>query len=282
MPDPNLLDAFRADTALPPDAVRSEARSRLLAELQRPSTPRRRGHRARRMLVIGTALAAAAVVIAQPWQTRAGGGDVARAAAALALKPGTIIHVRAVGHKIYSPFSETWFVAGGGPWRDRHGGQNLEGPCTVEIGYDPRTGIFSTWDRSAGTIDVRRLPAGSSERYLPPDPIALVRRWVASGQLHTAGRTRIDGRDVVRLEPAAHGTVWLQTTGGKLLGYSRYFVDASTFAPVRWQVNATQWYDYTIYERLPATPATLALTSVRAQHPNAAEHAGGNGDCGSG
>jgi hypothetical protein len=283
MSEPNLLETFRADAAPVRDRVLMGARARLVAEMGRPSPPRRRDRRAlRRALVLGTAVAAAALVIAQPWQTRAGGDDVARAAAALAPKPGTIIHVRSVGHRIYSPFSETWFVTGGGAWRNRHGGENANGPCTVETGFDPRTGIFSTWDASTQTIDVRSVPASTRGRDSPSDPTAQVRRFVAHGELHAAGHARIDGRDVIRLEPAAHGTVWMQATDGKLLGYSRYFVDARTFAPVRWQISSTQWYDFTIYERLPEDQATLALTRVRAQHPSAPVHAGGHGDCGSG
>jgi hypothetical protein len=46
-------------------------------------------------------------------------------------------------------------------------------------------------------------------------------------------------------------------------------VDARTYAPVRWQLDRTRWYDFTTYQQLPVTPANVALTNVQAQHPNA-------------
>jgi hypothetical protein len=83
---------------------------------------------------------------------------------------------------------------------------------------------------------------------------------------------RIDGRDVIRLVPK-HGKTFRGTMA--------YDVDARTHAPVRYEVNERQWYDITVYERLPASAANLALASVRASHAGTPVVSGSSsGGCG--
>jgi hypothetical protein len=276
MPDIDLIAAFRADAAPPSDEVRAQARGQLLGAIAETPTRRLAPLRlpSRGWLALAAALGAVAIVmIAAPWQT-AGRDDIARAAAMVALKPGTVLHVRADGHKIYTPFSEQW-IAPDGSWRDEHGGSSAAGPCTVEGGFNAATHVLSVYDAPTRTVYSRHLGEAMARLSAYPDQIAQVRAWLAAGQLHGDGEARIDGRRVTRLVP---------THGQRLRGVKAYYVDARTSAPVRWQLNAAQWYDFTVYERLPATAANLALTSIRAQHPEAALRRGWGrrGGCGSG
>lgn len=273
MRDTELLDSFRADAAAASDATRANARARLLDAIEHETAARRPRTRRppRRLLALAAALCMAVVlVIAEPWQ--ATGRNVARAASAMvAVKPGTILHIRADGHNIYTPFSEQW-IAADGSWREQHGGSNASGACTVEDGYDATSRVMSNYDPRTNSTYHRKISLALGQLAAP---ISHLRGWLTSGQLHAAGTTRIDGRTVTRLVP---------THAQTLQGVRAYYVDARTSAPVRWQINATQWYDFTIYEQLPATRKNIALTSIHAQHPHATQHRGWGaaGGCGSG
>jgi len=268
MPDHDLLESFRAGAAPVAPDVRARSRAGLLAEIERGPA-----HRIRRRALVLVPLLAIAVLIAvlQPWHT--GGDDAtARAAAYLAPVPGRVVHVRMVGHRIVTPFSETW-TAPDGTWRSQFGGTRQSGAqCTIEDGFDMRTHQVETWDASARRIDVSTPSPRISRYYRSPDPVTQIRGWLAQGSLRAAGHARVDGRDVIRLVPK-HGKTFRGTMA--------YDVDARTYAPVRYQVNARQWYDITVYERLPATAASLALASVRARHAGAPLVRGtGSGGCG--
>ena len=263
MPDSTLLESFRADAAPVRDDVRATARARLLDTIAREHVlePRATRRPRRRTLVLAALSAAATLlVIAEPWQTN-DNDAVARAAAMVSPRRGSVLHVRAVGHRIYTPFMEQW-LAPDGSWREEHGGTGPSGrPCTVEEGYEAATHVQSTFDAATGSI-YRHMLSPSQVRFASqPDQIALVRGWLARGQLRSAGTALVDGRRVIRLVPS-HGRQ-------SLLGAIAYYVDARTYAPVRWQVNRTQWYDFTVYRQLPATPMNLALASIGAQHPHA-------------
>jgi hypothetical protein len=210
------------------------------------------------------------LVVIEPWH--ATGRNVARAASAMVdVKRGTILHLRADGHNIYTPFSEQWLAADGS-WREQHGGSNAAGSCTVEDGFDVTSRLMSSYDRPTNSIYWRKIPLAQGQF---PAPITQLRGWLASGQLRDAGKTRINGRTVTRLVP---------THGKTLRGVQAYYVDSHTSAPVRWEINARQWYDYTVYEQLPATRSNKALTSINAMHPNATRHRGlsAPGGCASG
>ena len=228
------------------------------------------GRRRRRILAMGATLAAAVVLLTvQPWQATHR-DDTARAAEMVTLQPRTILHVRAEGHRIYTPFWEQW-LAPDGSWRDKHGGSSAAGPCTVENSFDADTHVISTYD--ATTHRIYRSTLRAATWFGPIDQVAQIRGWLNNGQLHAVGHARIEGRDVTRLLP---------THGKDLRGVQAYYIDARTYAPVRWQIDATQWYDFTIYERLPGNALNDALTSVRAQHPNAGYHPGVRPTCSSG
>lgn len=266
MPE-QLYRRFRADAAAPPEPTRAAARSHLEAEIARrrggPVPFRRRG------LVL--ALAAAAVTaLAVAWPTdRSGSNSVLeRAAAALTPPPGRILHVRADGHNIYTPFSESWQTTTGPVRiRSRVGGQNAAGPCTIEWSYDAAARTMATWDASTRTIYWNGVDERTEKQIGFPDPLREIRANLAAGRLREAGRQTIDGREVLRLEPA---------NGLQPRPYGRagdavyaYLVDVRTYEPVRWEISPTQWYDYTIYEYLPDDEQTRRLLSLEAQHPGA-------------
>jgi hypothetical protein len=266
MPE-QLYRQFRADAAPPDQPARAAALSRLEAEIGR-----RRGGALRwrrRGLVLALA-AAAATAVAVAWPTDRGGSNsvVKRAAAALTPPPGRILHVRADGHNIYTPFSESWQTTTG-PLRirSRVGGQNAAGPCTIEWSYDAGERTMATWDASTRTIYWNRVDERTERQIGFPDPLREIRAHLAAGRLREAGQQTVDGRRVIRLEPA-NG---LRRASEGRVGDAvyAYLVDARTYEPVRWEISPTQWYDYTSYEYLPHDELTRQLLSLEAQHPGA-------------
>ena len=96
-------------------------------------------------------------------------------------------------------------------------------------------------------------------------------------EAHYEGKAQVDGRTVerIRIDPAStcpHQTVRRS---------QRTYVDPETFYPVEVRSPAAVgfvngpvlWHDivvrYDTYEFLPRTDANLALTDIRAQHPEA-------------
>lgn len=225
--------------------------------------------RRRGVLLALTATVGMALVVA--WPTDRGGSDavIERAAAALMPAQDQILHVRADGHNIYSPFSETWRTTTGPIIvRSRWGGSNADGPCTIEFSYDAAARTMATWDAPTETIYWRRQEERTEKEIGFPDPLREIRAHLAAGKLREAGRQTIDGRPVIRLEPAqapAEGAAG--RAGDPVFAYA---VDARTYEPVRWEISPTQWYDYTIYEYLPSNEQTRELLSLEAQHPAAA------------
>jgi hypothetical protein len=276
VPDQEAVDTALARSIGSYRSVQDRARRR--APPQRRTVVATR--RPVRRVVVGlcglvAALAAAVIlVVVEPWQPT-GETAVARAATMVSPHARTVLHVRMDGHHIYSPFIEQW-IAPDGSWREEHGGTDLSGPCTVENGYDASTQIASTYDVRTRTIYRRTLSPAQIRFAAQSDPMAQVRQWLSGGQLRAAGQTVLDGRRVTRLVPT-HGR-------RSLYGAIAYYIDARTAQPVRWQLNATQWYDFTAYAQLPATPHNLRLTSLRDQHPQAIlRHGwGARGGCGSG
>jgi hypothetical protein len=262
MPDRDVLDAFRADVAPPADDVRARARARLLAATELP--PRRdRGRR--RWVVPGVATGAVAVALllaVQPWD-RSSEGVVARAAAAVSPTGDTVVHLRAVGHGL-PPSFELWQVGTSGPFRIEAVGSLPTGTCTIESGFDFSARRESRWDPRFHRVDVQQIPANQLQNYRTFGVFTEVRRNLARGVFREDGAARIGSRAVIRLVPTS------PPAGTHVV----YYVDARTYAPVRWQLDRTRWYDVPVYQQLPVTPANLARTSVEAQHPDAPTHTG--------
>jgi hypothetical protein len=107
----------------------------------------------------------------------------------------------------------------------------------------------------------------------PPDPVAALRASIREGSAHHEGTTQLGGRTVERIRiecspdsPCARRPAYV-------------YVDPDTFLPVQevfpgafGSVTGGQFdlvTRYQTHEYLPRTAANLALTDIRAQHPNA-------------
>jgi hypothetical protein len=107
----------------------------------------------------------------------------------------------------------------------------------------------------------------------PLDPLADLREAISAGEAHDEGKTQLDGRTVQRIridDP-------LPCCPGEPI---YWYVDPETFYPVETHTPGVMVlpgrvlrFDvvirYPIFEYLPRTAANLALTDIRAQHPDA-------------
>jgi hypothetical protein len=146
---------------------------------------------------------------------------------------------------------------------------------------------------SGGTVEVGSAPNGESPlRFVPPntlaparqlhfdpeaerDPWAGVRDMIDEGRAHREGTELLDGRTVERVRfdppascPAAPSHCPTEPEYG-------YF-DSETLYPVAWDYARDPMFPlvrnqerYLVYEYLRRTDDNLALTDIRAQHPNA-------------
>jgi len=141
-----------------------------------------------------------------------------------------------------------------------------------------------------GTLD----PLGDTLRFVPPntlsatgpffpyppDPVTQLREWISLGYAEDEGRMQLDGRTVerIRMDPPPY---CLDADADCPPAYA--YVDPDTFYPVRLESpHAYPGYgtpagalrfdtvvETTTFEYLPRTAANLALTDIRAQHPDA-------------
>lgn len=159
----------------------------------------------------------------------------------------------------------------------------------TEVSWDRgTTGLYRPGLRELDIV--RGYPANSSARNVPVgderlgtgDPVAVLRRLLASGTVRDTGGRTLDGRDVRVLQGTireGHGPKLTRTT--EVL----YAVDAESFAPVRAVTTLHyrprpgqrldrdmpilptysfgQQLDFTVYERLPLTPRTERLLQIR-------------------
>lgn len=112
------------------------------------------------------------------------------------------------------------------------------------------------------------------------DPVALVRRALATGHAHVMGDAVVDGREVRAID------VRLRDLDGHP-GSATYYVDRTTYAPVEIVYHhvddlrfpyvpvfdpgapSADTVRFSTFERLSATADARALTDIRAQHPTA-------------
>jgi hypothetical protein len=105
------------------------------------------------------------------------------------------------------------------------------------------------------------------------DPVDALRAAIAEGRARVAGTTQFDGRTVQRIDiylprqlpadapplPPGHPVIHAEAYA---------YVEPATFHPVE-IVYGGQTYRFLAYEYVPASTANLALTDIRAQHPQA-------------
>ena len=262
------------------------------------STRRRRARRVAIAGVAAAALTASGVAVVAPW--RSGPSLIERAEAALAAPPDAVVHTKgrvqlwgydqprdtppAAGEPptTTGPVSEAWTLSNGnqrrwkGPFRPgrfSHDGKTFlpTGPARMleqSSSQDTRGfGHFQAFDPTTGVLvdDVSEVASAPE----PPnvDAVTELRRQLNRGNYRTDGRTEIDGKPVVRF-------VFDHEDKGQRT-HDVYFVDATTFAPVRTEhesyvegrfITRVQT-DYFLYEPLKATPDNVALTTVVGAHP---------------
>lgn len=115
-------------------------------------------------------------------------------------------------------------------------------------------------------VDKTQVTAGkpeptpaASDAAPADDPFrAKILTLLKAGKAREDGHVAVGGRDAVRIS----------LDGGR----ATYLVDAETYAPIEYAATdggGSVTLRFPVYERLPRTPANLALLSLRAQHPNA-------------
>jgi hypothetical protein len=122
--------------------------------------------------------------------------------------------------------------------------------------------------RAPNTLRISPVSIG-----FPPDPVQDLRDAIARGLAHDEGTTQLGGRTVERIrldQPACDDTDQL-VCPPRQPAYA--YVDPKTFHPV--EIHNPEYRGvrlvvrFLMFEYLPRTPANLALTDIRTQHPGA-------------
>jgi hypothetical protein len=306
MDELNLFRDFRSGVAAPSEDAHRRASARLANAIDRERTPQsrairlivKRRHAALALAALAGA-AAAALFVSTPWKNSP--GFLARAEAALAAHAGTVLHAKSV---------ETWTstdpacTVTRGPneiWIDQTPPHRYRA-LMHEVGYpvvyppngDPRAMVCSsgTATEVGGTLDpvqtIRFEPPNTllnnsqPQLHLHPDPVTELREAISAGRAHDEGETQLGGRTVrrIRIDPPADLPPGCADAGCP--NEPAYmFVDPETFYPVESHglglivLDRVAWFRAVrrelTFEYLPRTEANLALTDIRAQHPNAIE-----------
>jgi hypothetical protein len=140
---------------------------------------------------------------------------------------------------------------------------------------------------------------------LPPDPVTMLREAIRAGNAHHEGKTQLNGRTVerIRIDPVrltGVDEVMASACAFPSCAFGTVYVDPETFHPVEMH-GPTMWIvppmdgvvippsemeeradeldplparidvvdRYLTFKYLPRTEANLALTDIRAQHPDA-------------
>jgi len=136
-------------------------------------------------------------------------------------------------------------------------------------------------------VSPNRLSPYAIQFRFPPNPVADLREAIKAGRAHDEGKTELDGRTVERIRidpPSDCPSRFANCPRDRLYVY----VDPETFYPVQFVgttsqveiVGGPRGSSYTpvrvrdvtrfpTFEYLPGTAANLALTNIRAQHPDA-------------
>ena len=240
-------------------AARTKATS--LTRADRDATRRGFGRRIAFVVAAVLAVAALSLLVANPWNSRI--DIVQRANAALDIKPGTVLYEST--RRVQTDSSDRRrTVSGMETWRGSDGSfralvtPRWGGP-RVEIGTGPASRIVpSSYDPKTNTIQ-----EACSVLRPTADPVAALRKALASRAVRVDGTTTINDRAVDRIRTDANG--------------ARYtlYIDPHTYLPVE-TISTYEFKGHPIrdvsrftFDRLPATEANLRLTSLTAEHPNA-------------
>jgi hypothetical protein len=252
-------------------------------------------------------VAAAALVFTAPWSSSP--GFLERVQAAVAPPPGSILHMKWELTSTSSDLACTVTHGPNEIWIDQtpprryrvllrefnFGGADLRalacsGGTAAELGgtFDP-VGLRGPFDPSWKTRrpTLRFVPPNTlsfsygNPPFYFPDPVADLREWLSSGRAHDEGTMQLEGRTVRRIRIDPPSDCPFSICPGK----SNYaYVDPETSYPVQIEcedcgrialpgrpvLRLRMVTRFLTYEPdLPRTPANVALTNIRAQHPDA-------------
>jgi hypothetical protein len=140
-------------------------------------------------------------------------------------------------------------------------------------------GAFDTGE-SLRFVPPNTLSATDQQPALPVNPVAQLRKWLSSGRAHDEGKMPLDGRTVERIRIDNASDCPFPSCSHKT-AYA--YVDPETLYPVQTDCEDCGFVAshgrllalidlvtrYLTYEPLKRTDENLALTDIRAQHPDA-------------
>jgi hypothetical protein len=299
MDELDLFRGFRQGVAAPSGAAQRRASARLERAVTggRTRAGTLHGYRAAAVALVALAGATvAALSLSTPWSGSP--SFLERAQAALVAQPGTILHEKWKLTVISSNpactvargTQEIW-IDQTPPYAYRAMLKNQAVPS--DNSYRGRRSLVCAPGAPVelgGTLE----PAHTL-RFVPPstlsasgpfvllddDPVTRLRTWIGTGYAEDEGRVQLDGRTVerIRMDPPPD---CLDPNADCPPAYA--YVDPETFYPVRLESphafrdfqggpGSGTRYDTVVetitFEYLPRTEANLALTDIRAQHPDA-------------
>jgi hypothetical protein len=248
---------------------------------------RRRPGRTALALAAVAGAAAAALFVTSPWKTTP--GFLEEVQAALTPPRGRILHVKwdhiftSEDPACTSTFRHEFWIDTTPPHRYR-AIVPLPGPANADPRRLPCPSVApAEVGGDLGKPNLRFVPPNTLVRDRPfhfdsvdQDPWAFARKLIGEGRAHREGTTRLDGRTVerVRFDPPASCPA---PAAGHCPTEPEYgYFDPETLYPVAWEYardpvfpGIRQRERYLAYEYLPRTDDNLALTDIRAQHPDA-------------
>jgi hypothetical protein len=274
----------------------ADLKQELLAAADRQLAAAPPRHRLRNRLLLAAAAlpvaAAVALFFTAPWKSSP--GFLERAQAALAPPEGSVLHLRWRETHISKGLGCTVTLDPTELWADQtppHRYRKIwwQPPPPAIQNADSRT---VACNHNGGAIEIGGVGTLSTPLvFVPPntlrtadgvitgftpDPVAKLREAIADGSAHDEGAVELDGRTVRRIR------IGHRCADRPCADYA--YVDPETFAFVREEWPAgfgfapgpgpeTFYFDvvldYLAFEYLPRTQANLALTDIRAQHPDA-------------
>jgi hypothetical protein len=290
MDELNPFREFRSGAAPPSEQARQRASARLAraidlerslerAVAERPARVGVMSWVMKRRSYVGLAFvalagaAAAALFLSAPWNDSS--GFLAKARAALSVKRG-VLHVKWVD--TYTPTTQGCTVTRTNeiwmdetpPYRYRGFLQGYPPPAPCSRGTKNEVG-GTTDPMETFVFEPPNKLAVQAMSYSYLDLTDFVLGAIDQGRAHDEGDTQLDGRTVRRIRIESPFPTY-------------FYVDPETFMPVEIRAPAlhggptpnakvTKVADtvqrFLVYEYLPRTAANIALTDIRAQHPNA-------------
>jgi hypothetical protein len=219
--------------------------------------------------------AVAALFVSSPWKTAP--GFLEQVQAALTPPPGRILHVKwdaiftSEDPACTSTLRHEFWIDTTPPHRYRAIVPVPSDPANAEVGGD------------LGKPNLRFVPPNTLVRdralyfsSVNEDPWAFARKLISEGRAHREGTTQLDGRTVERVRFDPDPPASCQVPGHCPTEPAYGYFDPETLDVVAWDYARDPTRPgirgrdrYQAYEYLPRTDANLALTDIRAQHPDA-------------